>query len=366
MKIADGRIYIYRLYDIAEEINLEKIPSLFSASHPIPLTASKNSIFIKEYPISLSLGNSKVKLNEEDYEYEVLCKIWHYGVISICLKLSIKELSFKKLQDLSHVIENNQEVTKIAQNYKEELKQKIGAALKTPAEFSLIEDYTSYVITKVVSDKNDEVTDLVQIKEAFDLPSIILAENQTKLADRIKSVIMENSLQYSNQDLMIIDWNSSVIIDLTGQKEYVAYCDLLEFSLSHLLELQVYDTILDDRLNALYENMDQEKVNNETYASLSKEAGQIYIEISEILDRVNNSLKTIGDSYYAIIIRHINKRFRLDDWERSTNEKLDKLMNISAILQDRIESKQSISSTHTGHFFEIIVIILFLIEIFKK
>jgi hypothetical protein len=202
----------------------------------------------------------------------------------------------------------------------------------------------------------------------MDLSSIILAEKKIQLSEAIRKTILENSLQYSDKDMLVIDWNSSIIVDFTETNDYVEYIDILEFSLSHLLELRIYDFILDDRLNKLYDSMDKDlgdQLNNETYSAISKEAGQIYIEISDVLERVNNSLKVIGDSFYATIIRHINKKFRIEDWEKSTSNKLDKLMNISSILQDRIESRLSNSNEKKSHFFEIIVIILIILEILK-
>lgn len=367
MLVQQGFVFVYRLYDIAEEIDLSKVNTLLQTSSRFKLSSNKNSIFIKEAPISFSLGMERCVLNELEYECETLCKVWDYGVISICLKIPIINMNINAIKDLSYFLENDSIITILASDKKNTIKTKLFDSLKQPAEYDLLEDYTSFVFKQVEYD-NRSIIDPAIVKEKMDLSSVILAENKIQLSESIRKTILENSLQYSDKDMLVIDWNSSIIVDFTETNDYVEYIDILEFSLSHLLELRIYDFILDDRLNKLYDSMDKDlgdQLNNETYSAISKEAGQIYIEISDVLERVNNSLKVIGDSFYATIIRHINKKFRIEDWEKSTSNKLDKLMNISSILQDRIESRLSNSNEKKSHFFEIIVIILIILEILK-
>lgn len=367
IKIVNGYIHVYRLYDIAEEIDLTKVVNALQNSARFQLNSNKNSIFIKESPVYFSLGSESVHLLNKEFESECLCKVWNYGVVSICFKIKILDLSVQELLDLGNFLENNDVISIKAEDKKNIIKIKLSEALKQPADYNIIEDYTTVILTEVSKDST-VIIDPNEAKELIDVSSIILAENKIKLAQIVKKTITENYLQYSEKDLLVLDWNSAVIIDFTNNNDYFEYADLIEFSLSHLLEFRVYDSILDDRLNKLYDSMDKEnieKIDDKTYSEISREAGQIYIEISDVLDRVNNSLKMIGDSFYAKIVRYINGRFRIEDWEKSTKEKLDKLTNISAILQDRVESKLSNSNEKTSHTFEIIVIILILIEILK-
>lgn len=368
MIVKSGFVFVYRLYDIAEEIDLKKVNSLLLQSSRFKLNSTKNSIFIKEAPVNFSLGTDSINLKDKTYEYETICKVWDYGVLSICFKISISELGLTSLMDLSNFIENDPIISVIASEKRSSIKTKLLDSLKQPADYELLEDYTTFVLKEVTDSNGIAIKDPNVIKSTIDLSSVVLAENKIKLAESIKKGILDNCLQYSEKDLLVIDWNSAIIIDFTDTNDYVEYSDILEFSLSHLLELRIYDFILDDRLNKLYDSMDKDlgdQLNNETYSMISKEAGQIYIEISDVLERVNNSLKTIGDSFYATIIRHINKKFRVEDWEKSTSNKLDKLMNISTILQDRIDSRLSNSNEKKSHFYEIVVIVLIMIEILK-
>ena len=133
---------------------------------------------------------------------------------------------------------------------------------------------------------------------------------------------------------------------------------IIEFALNQLLEMRYYDEVLDRKLAQLYSSVVGKKkglLSNE-YSKLAEEAGQIYLEISEIFENIENSFKTVGDFYLATIFRNSTKRFKLDDWTRSINEKLSNLAEVSKLLHSEVNESRNQS-------LEIIIIILIAIEV---
>ncbi|GAC1397365.1 MAG: hypothetical protein NVSMB68_13630 [Thermoanaerobaculia bacterium] len=92
------------------------------------------------------------------------------------------------------------------------------------------------------------------------------------------------------------------------------------------------------------------------YGRLSRDANSLYLEFSDYVERVENSLKFVGDFYLATIFRAAVTRFHLRDWEDSVTRKLNTLAQISELLEGEVNVRRS-------HWLEIVVIVLILYEI---
>lgn len=187
------------------------------------------------------------------------------------------------------------------------------------------------------------------------LASLILAETTADLASSSLDGLRDSSFQYRNNDLTVIDWNSALVVDPMGQQDVV---DMIEFALTHLLEMRYYDDLLDNRLNQLYDNMEARqgfKIRSR-FSEIHHDVSSRYIEFTEFFERVENSLKVVGDSYLATIFRAASRRFRLKDWEENVTRKLNILAQVSELLQGEIDVRRS-------QFLEIIIILLIAVEL---
>jgi hypothetical protein len=92
------------------------------------------------------------------------------------------------------------------------------------------------------------------------------------------------------------------------------------------------------------------------FRQLSDEASSRYIEFSEFIERVENSLKVVGDFYLATVYRAATRRFRLADWQQDITRKMNILAQVSSLLQGEINIRRS-------HWLEIVIIALIAFEI---
>ena len=195
-----------------------------------------------------------------------------------------------------------------------------------------------------------------EIFSKVNVHALILNEIREKnfLSDQIKKTINESMFQYTINDLAVIDWNSAFVIEPNGSMDVP---DVIEFALCQLLEMRYYDDVLDEKLASLYNSVDTKKkgILNTLYASLAEEAGQKYLEISELIENVENSMKVVGDFYLATIFRATLKRFRFGDWQISVDNKLNNLVEVSKLLHGEVHEKR-------GIVLELTVIFLIMIE----
>lgn len=355
VRVKKGKILVYRVFDIASEINLEKVEKIFEQKNiqdRFKLERKNMSLIISNAPLVIQLGQIEMTIKDKQVAVDVIAKVWHFGTLSLMFQIPIIEgTNWDDLVKTASFLEADQEIDKIARSKARDFTATVLSAVTLPNDWDQHEDYVTYFIQEF-----DGLTGkLGQIHEMVDVPALILAESKEKLSDQIRKSILENILQYSQDDLAIVDWNSALIVEPSGSHDVPL---VIEFALGQLLEMRYYDDVLDQKLNTLYNEVVGRKKGllSNKYSRLAEEAGQIYLETAEIVETVENSLKVVGDFYLATIFRMASKRFRFDDWQKSINEKLSNLAEVSKLLHSEVNESRN-------HMLEIIIIILITIEV---
>ena len=356
IRIKRGRILVHRVYDIGSEIDLEKVETLFEEKaykERFKIDRKHNmSLVIATAPLSIHLGNVDLNLNGKKVEGELIAKVWHFGTLSLSFHIPIEEgTSWPDLVRLASWLEKDNEIDNLGRSRAKEFQTHISSAIPVKNEWIANEDYVTYFIQEF---EGLEVP-LSSLADKVDIPALILAESKEVLSEAMKKSTMENVFQYSRDDLVVVDWNAALVIEPSGSMDVPL---VIEFALNQLLEMRYYDDLLDHRLNTVYNEVVNRKKGlfSNKYSRLAEEAGQIYIEISEIVESVENSFKTVGDFYLATIFRGTSKRFKFDDWQRSINDKLGNLAEVSKLLHSEVNEGRN-------QMMEIIIILLIAIEV---
>jgi len=362
--IRRGQILVYRIFDVAAEIDLlaaENILSLKRGESRVRIATGKStstpSIIIRNAPIRVHLGEVDVTNGGAVVRAEVVATVWDYGVISICFQIPLRDRPWKSLVDqaveLSGTNPYSVNMEEAAHRKCIEIAEMLKNTFKKPNESKIVEDYIIYFLEHI-----DGITNAADLVAKADLPELILAETQERLSSKARDGVMENLYQYSVNDLVLIDWNSAIVLEKGGQRDVV---DVLEFAVTHLLELRYYDEMLDHRLTELYDAIEagREKLWKRTkFVQLSHDANTKFIEFSEFMERIDNSLKVVGDFYLATLFRGAGRRFRIRDWQQSITRKMNLLAQVSEMLQGE-------SNVRMSHLLEVIVIVLIGFELFS-
>ena len=360
IQIQKGAILVYRVFDIAEEILLSKVEGLLArdqTTQRLKLTRPlRQALIIRNPPLRISLGETEVVLGPHTIKADLSVTVWDYGVLSILFQIPIAPgTPWQKLLEFSQFITGDaltsDEFEKVARLKVREVSILIGDALERPHEWGVYEDYAVFFFEKLSGVQTPR--DLLL---QTDIPALILGEPTEVLSQKAREPILESTFQYAQNDLAVIDWNAAIVVEPSGLRDIT---DVLEFALTHLMEVRYYDDLLDKRLGELYDAIEVKRKNifGSRFLNLSHEANTRYIEFSEFIERVDNSLKVVGDFYLATIFRALTKRFRLPDWEQSIKHKMNLLAQVSQLLQGEVNVQRSF-------LLEIVIILLIAFEVF--
>jgi hypothetical protein len=357
-QIQKGSILIYRVFDIAEEVDLievERILAQETGKSRLRLALrSRNAIIMRNAPIRLMLGETDVHIGQERFRADMVGTIWDYGVLSIVFQLQIKPGTAWDELNSKAILMNRDgatvEIDTIATQKSQEIVELLKTAIKKPNSWKVFEDYVIFFLEQISG-----IDRASELKEKVDLPALILGEPQGSLASRSSGGILENLYQYASNDLVLLDWNSAIVLEPSGERDIA---DVLEFALTHLLEVRYYDDLLDRRLTTLYNavEMRRQRIWQSRFSAISKDANTRFLEFSEFIERIDNSLKVVGDFYLAVIFRGALRRFRVADWQQSITRKMNLLAQVSQILQGEV-------NVNRGHWLEIIIIFLIAFEL---
>ncbi|MBS1960256.1 MAG: hypothetical protein JST80_12335 [Bdellovibrionales bacterium] len=355
IQIKKGSILVYRVFDIAEEVNLARVEELLKteSSQRLKFTRSaRQAVIMRNAPVSLSLGAlSDFSLPFASGKTEAFAKIWDYGVVSIQFQIPLAPgLNWEELIQLSAKLEQDTLIDEAARFRCQELVNVIKPALRDVHSWHEFEDYAVFFLEEISGiQKCSELLDQV------DIARLIVAETSVNLADRAKKTILEGTYQYSDRDLTIVDWNSALVIEPSGLKEVP---DIIEFALTHLMEMRYYDSLLDQKLALLYDSIEESRARflSNRFTSLSREASARYIEFSEFIERVDNSFKVVGDYYLARIFRAAGEKFRIPEWESNVTRKINLFSSLSELLQGEVNVNRSL-------WLEITIVVLILFEL---
>jgi hypothetical protein len=363
--ITKGRILVYRVFDIGEEIDLEKAETILSAEATSRSKfrlkkINRQAVIVSNDPLSILLGNYTFSEEGKNFTCDISAKLWDFGTLSLTFEFIIPEATtIDELRILSGLIQDYDDLDLYARSRATELSNQIYQAIgkiNEIKESSVNEDFILFFIEKFERNYPDASV----ILEHEDIAALILNEERNILSPQIYERIYETKLQYYKNDLAIIDWNSAFIIEPSGSLDIP---DVIEFALNQLLEVRYYDDLLDKKLREIYSAIEFKEMSifSTRYTDLALEAGQRYIEIAEIVESVENSLKVIGDLYHSVVFRMASRKFRFADWQTSIDNKLNNLAEICKLLLDNINHRRS----HTLELTVIALISLELIPLFE-
>jgi hypothetical protein len=353
--IGGGKAVAYRVFDVAEEFDLAAaeriVQSTYSPSRLRLARATGHSLVVRNAPMTMTLPPSAIRMRADRTEADVVARIWDYGVISMQFHIPLPAgLSWDSMLSLAEAIEEDNDIDEVARLRVREVAQALAPAAKLPHAVGAMEDYVIYQIERV-----DGVASTAALLETVDIPALILGERKERLSERTRDSIRSGALSYSESDLAVIDWNSAFLVEPAGSRDVA---DMIEFAVTHLTEFRCFDELLDERLERLYDEIQRERGGffRSEYVRLSREANALYIEFSDYVDRVDNSLKFVGDFYLATVFRTAVNRFHMREWEESVTRKMNTVARVSELLHAEVNVRR-------GHVLEIIVIVLIVLEL---
>lgn len=354
--VGKGRVLIYRLFDVALEIDLGIIDRLQregSKRLKISKYPYTKAIEFTNPPVSFELTPFTKELFGQDTRINVIAKAYDFGVISIAFDLPIPEnTGFERLESVARELDTDSTIEEKARQYVVGLMESLSSAIISPEiKEGFVEDYMIFHIERLYGGMS--ARDLL---ENYD-PSRLLLYESRELSAFTRKETLKHSFSYYPDDLIIVHMDNALIIEPSGSFDMP---DILEFANAQIFELRYYDRVIDRELKWIYGELSKRRVYQlglRRYESLAKKIVQTVSDITEVTGRVNNSLKVTEDVYYARIYRTFMALLRSRDWEMSIKEKLDIVMNTYKMLHDEISVKRDYA-VELGIFFLIVIDIM--------
>lgn len=337
-------VLCYRIFDIADEIHLETAERILVDEAKRSRLAREGSqyLHLPNPPLSVGLGTKRLALRRGELVVEATGRIFDHGAASIILNVPVRPgMGFEELVALSDELYDSPAVEELSAELMGALVRRLRPALEDEHRWHTNENYTVLFAEKVSGDPTADV-----LFEQLDLARLLLGENgAVELSERERKDVTQNRFSYSNRDLVIVDWNSAFVYEPSGSWDIP---NVLEICNAQLLEFRYYDDVLDRSIQSIYDEMQRHprrwwySVFWSPYKTLARRVLVTLIEMSEFIERVENSLKIIGDFYLAKVYEATVRRLRIPVWQASVTRKQELLAQTYQLLKGEVDIERSL------------------------
>jgi hypothetical protein len=357
-RLTQARALCYRIYDVGAEINLERVRTLINTDTSRLHFAREGSDYIQQAnpPLAHEVGARPLKLKNGMHEAQVGVRLFDHGGLSVLIQLTIPPgTTLEELIPFSDDVSDNPELEKLAHEVMTEIRKVIAPAIKDAHLWEERESYTVFRVREIEGNPSAK-----QLCEAPELPRLILGEaREKKLSEAERADVMSHSFSYTEDDLAVIDWNCAFLVEPPHfASNDVA--DLLEIANAQLLEFRYYDDVLDKELTRVYDAIEKKKgtgtLLRSPYKKLLRELMLTLIEMSEFIERVDNSLVIVADVYLGRVYEGAVRQLRIPQWQKQVSRKQQLLSQTYGLLKGEVDNGRALT-------LEVMIVLLILLEI---
>ena len=231
--------------------------------------------------------------------------------------------------------------------WKDRLISRLAAAIVKPEDSGVTEDYTVFQVHRLL-DPEGRPFPLEWLTD--DLVAGLLFGEGRPLSGSARRELLSQRYSYFEDDLTILTWNAALVVEPVVEDTDVPY--ILEFANAQLVELRYYDTVLDRELPRLHGDIAAGRRYGRLLAALQSRV----TDTTDVVERVENSLKVTEDVYLARIYAAALEIFRGPTWRRGIDRKVAIVREAYSMLNDESEGRRA-------EVLELTIILLIALEI---
>lgn len=350
-------VLCYRLFDVAEEINLEVAQKVLAADTRRLKLQREGSEFVvlPNPPLVVELSRRQLALKTGALTVDVTGRLFDHGALSICLHVPVESgTTLSTMVPMADELFDSAAVEHIASEAMNQLRAAIAPAVEHPHLWEQTESYTVIVAREIEGNPKAKA-----VLADPDLPRLLLGETGVRgLSEGERADITEQHFSYTEDDLAVIHWNAAFVYEPSTDEDIPL---LLEIANTELLELRYYDDVLDAELRRSYEQAARPRrwhhLFRSPYANLSRRLLVTLLELSEFIERVENGIKIIGDTYLARVYEGALHQLRIGPWQASVNRKMGLLGRTYERLKGEVDTGRSLTLEAT-------IVLLIVVELF--
>ncbi len=358
--IERGKILCYRVFDAGDTIALDVAEKTLAARRVEIVGPLVEGLVMPVRPLEVAVGRCTIAMPKLGRELAAECtaRIFDFGAISFLYEIDIEPgTTLEQLTPLCDALYDAPELDAAGKEHRTKLMERLGASIEKPHQWSEAETYTIIFIEKLAGLSVDgHCASLTELSRSEAVARLLLGETSDRLLSAAtRDDVLKNSFSYLVDDLVIIDWNSAFVVEPSGSR-IVPF--VLELATSQLLEFRYYDGMLDRELGRVYDYVEKARprVFRSPYGKLMRQVVRRFMELTEFTERVDNSIKSVGDFYLSRVYLSAIRRFRVPEWRESVEAKLGLISKAYELLKGETEVSRA-------QLLEIIVVVLIFVEL---
>jgi hypothetical protein len=349
------------LYDLSDEIRLDELRKLLGTPgggrEPQFRHLAPEYVRFERPPVMESLPPVQLERGEQ-----VRCSVnyYEYGVVSVEFELAF-DFDWDQLVRSSGEWMTAPELERKSVEIVKRCQSRVSAALVKPYDYQLAEDYYLIQIRPVsVSDPTSGDGGMMTAAQLISRHGAAIAQivrgETTPLSEEETSEILNSRLSYFPNDLLVVGWSAALVYDTADGA--ASTIQLLAYANSQLLEFRHYDHVLTLLLAQVYDavSLGTGFLGRWRLAREAERLNTIQLDVRELTERVDNSIKFLSDMFAARVYRLAANRIGVPDYRNLVDQKLNTAGELYRFMMDRFHQGR-------GFVLELMVVVILIIEL---
>ncbi len=353
--IQRGRFLCYRVFDVGDTIALDDVEKMIGARRVDIQGPLVEGLVLAVRPLEVDIGTCTLRIPSlgRDRVLMATCSahVFDFGAISFMYEIEIEPgTTIEQLTPLCDALYDAPELDTQGRLHRQELVNRFGTSIEKPHDWREAESFTIVFVEQLAG------ANLADLAKSEKVAKLLLGETSERaLSAATRDDVLKNSFSYLVDDLVIVDWNSAFVVEPSGSR-VVPF--VLELATSQLLEFRYYDGILENELARVYDRVEKSRprVFWSPYGALMRKVVRRFMELTEFTERVDNSIKAVGDFYLARVYQAALARFRVPEWRESVESKLGLIARAYELLKGEVEVSRT-------QLLEVVVVLLIAVEL---
>lgn len=318
-----GSLWAVLQYDVCEEIRLDDARSRLGSQPPGrgPGFRGPSPEYVRfaQPPVVHAAG--PVQMPDGGETWSCTAKVYEYGVVSIALELPFGGDWDGLIQLASRWI-GSAELERKAAELAKALVRRIHESLSKPYADWTFEDYYAVHLREAAGEQR-QVLLAQELISAYGGPIAQIVRGESlELSGIERQEILQQWLSYYPTDLLVVGWMAAFIYDTPEGAAPIL--DLLEYANTQLLEFRYYDDLLTNVLVSVHRSLERRRGvwGRWRIAAEAERLNRIRLDVIELTERIDNSIKFLSDMFYARAYRLAARKIGVNDYRDLVDEKL--------------------------------------------
>lgn len=350
MAVRSPQIALYRLFDLADEMDLSRL----EGERLELLRTRSGAVRFENPPATVDLGRRSVAGREG----RLSARLYDFGVAALRLRLDGDgDRSWTELSAELGRLGTSEALARFFEAEVANLERIIGPALLHPVDERLVEEFAVVLAPSWQAEDGGAPPPARTLLGDPAVAALVLGEAR-ELSDEVRRELDRFAFSYGRDDLAVLGFDRVLIVD---PEEIWDVADLVELAHAELVELRFYDRVLAGETRNLPRVLGGSRGIlglGSGHRGLRVRLIRRVAEITEVTDRLRRALTVTEDLFYAKVYRTALSVYGVTE----IAETLDGKVEVLSEVYDMLTSE---ASTLRTELLELGIFLLVLIEVVK-